>query len=294
MTRIIAALSDVAANYDAVFCDLWGCLHDGVTVFPEAVSALGAYRASGGRVMLLTNSPRPRDQVAAQLDGLGAPRDCWDDIATSGDSAQAAMVAGVVGTRVWHLGPDRDLPFFTDLAPELNGDAIARVPFEQAEGIVCTGLFDDDTETPDDYRGKLLAAKARGLKLLCANPDVVVDRGDKRIFCAGALAQLYSEMGGQSLYFGKPHPPIYDLARRRLAQGGAVSDDRILAIGDGPATDVAGALADNLDTLFVTGGLAAAQTGTGPGSDAQPDAARLSAFLDEQKLGATYAIGRLR
>ena len=217
MTRIVDALSDISDAYDTLFCDIWGCLHDGERAFPAAVAALREFRDRGGRVFLLTNAPRPRGQVAAQLALLGAPDDCYDDIVTSGDSAQAALVRGVVGQKVHHIGPDKDLTFFTDLAPDLPPSAIERVPLDQAEGVVCTGLVDDENEHPDAYRPQLLLAKTRGLKLLCANPDIVVDKGHTRLWCAGAIAQLYTEMGGQSLYFGKTHPPIYGLARRRLA-----------------------------------------------------------------------------
>ncbi len=291
MTRTISALAEIGAQYDAVLCDLWGCLHNGVVAFPEAVKALQDYRSQGGKVLLLTNSPRPKSQVILQLDQLGVPRDAWDEIATSGDAAQAAMTAGQFGTKVHHIGPERDLPFFTDMEPDIRADKeIERVALEAAEGIVCTGLDNDDVETPDDYRARLLRAKQDDLPLLCANPDVVVDRGDKRIWCAGAIAELYTEMGGRSYYFGKPHPPIYDLARRRLAGIGRISDDRVLVIGDGPATDVKGGILENFDTLFVTGGLAAEQTGT----DEQPDPAKLEAYLAETALNPEYAIGRLR
>lgn len=252
--------------------------------------ALQEFRRTGGKVVLVTNSPRPRDSVAIQLDQLGAPRDCWDDIATSGDAAQSAMMAGVVGRKVWHLGPERDLNFFTDLPEDLPGEPVERVALDEAEGIVCTGLFDDDADTPEDYRAELLLAKAKGLRLLCANPDIVVDRGEKRIYCAGAVAQLYTEMGGESLYFGKPHPPIYDLARRRLAALDRIPDDRILAIGDGPGTDMAGAIGEDLDVLFVTGGLAAEITATYE----HPDQAKLAAYLSELRMTPLYSIGKLR
>ncbi len=290
MTRIVESLSELAATYDAVFCDLWGVLHDGVTVFPEAAEALRSYRRSGGKVILITNAPRPRGQVALQLDGLGAGRDLWDDIVTSGDSAQAALVGGVVGRRVHHIGPERDRAFFHELPPELPAGTIELVPLAEAEGIACTGLFDDDVETPEDYRGQLLLAREKGLKLLCANPDIVVDRGGKRIYCAGAIAEAYAALGGQSLYFGKPHPPIYDLARRRLALLDRIPDERILAIGDGPGTDLAGAMGEDLDCLFVTGGLLAEETGTVD----QPDPEKLSGWLSRAKMSPAYAIGRLR
>ncbi len=290
MTRIVESLSDLAADYDAVFCDLWGVLHDGVTVFPEAAAALQSFRRSGGKVILITNAPRPRGQVVLQLDSLGASRDLWDDIVTSGDSAQAALVGGVVGRKVHHIGPERDQAFFFELPPELPAGTVELVPLAEAEGIACTGLFDDEVETPDDYRGQLLLAREKGLKLLCANPDIVVDRGDKRIYCAGAIAKAYAEIGGQSLYFGKPHPPIYDLARRRLALLDRIPDERILAIGDGPTTDLAGAMGEDLDCLFVTGGLLAEETGTVD----QPDPRKLSLWMASAKMSPAYAIGRLR
>ena len=192
MTRIIDSLDEVSGPYDALFVDLWGCLHDGYRAFPEAVSALARYRAGGGRVVLLTNSPRPRPAVVRQLGKIGVPRAVWDEIASSGDAAQAAMLAGAVGRRVFHLGPAVDTAFFTDMAEDIaaSGPPVERVALTEAEGIVCTGLLDDETETPEDYRATLLYAKNAGMKLLCANPDIVVDRGTQRIYCAGALAAL--------------------------------------------------------------------------------------------------------
>ena len=215
MTEIIRSLDEIDPGYSVLFCDLWGCLHDGVRAFPAAVAALERFRARGGAVVLLTNSPRPAGDVARQLDMLGAPRSSWDLIVSSGDAAQAAMAAGQFGRRVYHIGPERDLVFFLDA--DGRPFDIERVPLEEAEGIVCTGLFDDRTETPADYRATILYGKTKGLKLLCANPDIVVDVGDRRIYCAGAIAAAYTEAGGRSYYFGKPHPPIYALARRELA-----------------------------------------------------------------------------
>ncbi|MGL4311737.1 MAG: TIGR01459 family HAD-type hydrolase [Paracoccaceae bacterium] len=294
MPRVIQSLSEISAGYDAVFCDLWGCLHNGVNVFPAAVAALQAFRQAGGRVVLLTNAPRPQAAVTAQLTRLGAPDDCYDIVVTSGDAAQAAMLSGLVGRRVYHIGAAKDEPFFTDIPAEYASEPpITRVPLAEAEGVVCTGLVNDATETPDDYRTLLLEAKTRGLKLLCANPDIVVDMGEKRIYCAGALAALYTEMGGESLYFGKPHPPIYDLARQKLAAvtGRDTGDDRILVIGDGVATDIQGGVSEGLDTLFITGGLAAGEFGT----DAEnPDPALIDPYLTRHQLSATYAMGKLR
>ena len=289
MTRIIQSLAEIALNYDVLFCDLWGCLHNGKAPFPLAVAALTEFRRGGGRVCLMTNAPRPAHVVAAQLDRLRVPREAWDAVVTSGDAAQDAMLAGAVGFRVWHLGPEKDDHFFTDLPPEwTDPPRIARVPLDEAEGIVCTGPFDDMTETPEDYRARLMLARQRDLPLLCANPDIVVDYGDKRIYCAGALAALYEELGGRTLYFGKPHPPIYDLARRRLALR---KDARILCIGDGINTDIEGAMGEGLDSVFISGGLAHDQFG--PDVD-HPDPARLEDWLRSRQKNPTYTLGRLR
>ena len=290
MSRIIESLSEVSAQYDALFVDLWGCVHNGVEALPEAVAALQTYRAGGGRVVLVTNSPRPREGVKKQLAHFGVPDDAWDTIATSGDSARSAMYRGVVGTEVWHIGPPTDLKFFEP--PKIVADPIQinRVELKDAQGMVCTGPFDSLAD-PDVMRPQFLLAKQMGLKLLCANPDIVVDRGEQREWCAGALAKLYTEMGGESLYFGKPHPPIYDLARRRLAElGFDVADARTLAIGDGILTDIAGAMGEDIDSLFISGGLAAEETKT----VRQPDADALEAYLNTEKSNPTYTIGHLR
>ena len=287
---IIASLADISDGYDAVFCDLWGCLHDGLVPFPDAVSALQDYRKRGGKVVLLTNAPRPRASVARQLDQIGVPTDCWDVIATSGDSARAAMFRGVVGDKVWFMGQDHDLTFFDPIHLVDDPIKITRAPLEDATGIACLGPFDAQAD-PAVNRPEFLYAKQKGLKLLCANPDIVVDRGDSREWCAGALAKLYAEMGGESLYFGKPHPPVYDLARRRLAElGSDVPDNRILAIGDGINTDIKGALGEDIDSLFVTGGLALVETMTLD----NPDQKALDDFVESQKITPTYAIGYLR
>ncbi|WP_284163418.1 TIGR01459 family HAD-type hydrolase [Frigidibacter sp. SD6-1] len=291
MTRIIHSLAEVSEGYDALFCDLWGCVHDGIRPFPAAVDALRAFRARGGKVVLVTNSPRPRASVAGQLDRIGVPRDCWDTIASSGDSARAAMFQGVVGQKVYFIGDgETDAGFFSPLKILDNPVEITKVPLNEAEGIVCTGPF-DPMAAPSVYRADFLYARTKRMKLLCANPDIVVDRGEVREWCAGALAQLYTEMGGESLYFGKPHPPIYDLARRRLAALCDVEDPRILAVGDGIATDIQGAMGEGIDALFITGGLAATEFG----ADVEnPDSGLLGSWLDAAQMSPRYAIGRLR
>ncbi|WP_298568018.1 TIGR01459 family HAD-type hydrolase [uncultured Aliiroseovarius sp.] len=290
MTRIIERLSEVSTNYDAYFVDLWGCVHDGVHPYTDAVDALRQVRANGGFVVLVTNAPRHRTSVEGQLDQIGVPRDCWDTIATSGDSARAAMFTGAVGNKVWFMGEDHDRSFFDPLALIDNPVDIEEVALDKADGIVCCGPFDPHTH-PDTLRPQLLLAKQKGLKLLCANPDIVVDRGETREWCAGAIAQLYTEMGGESLYFGKPHPPIYDLARRRMtAEGRAVDDSRILAIGDGILTDIKGAQGEDIDSLFITGGLARDETQT----HRQPDTDALGRFVAAEMVTPTFAIGYLR
>ena len=290
MTQIVNALSDISAQYDALFVDLWGCVHNGVRAFDAANKALIEYRAGGGIVVLVTNSPRPRAQVEQQLADFGVARDAWDSIASSGDSARSALFLGAVGQKIYFIGTDAELPFFEPLKLIDEPIQISHVPIEEAEGIVCTGLPTADG-TPDDVRAPLLYAKQKGLKLLCANPDIIVDRGDKREWCAGAVAQAYTEMGGTSLYFGKPHAPIYDLARRRLsAIRPNIPDDRILAIGDGITTDIQGAIGEGIDSLFITGGLAAKETAT----VTQPDPEKLSQYVVEKQLDPTFSIGFLR
>ena len=290
MTRLIHALSEISDAYDALFVDLWGCVHDGVRALPDACAALVAYRATGGTVVLVTNSPRPRGDVERQLRHFGVPDAAWDTIATSGDSARAAMFRGVVGRRVWFVGQPQEGLFFEPIKVVDNPVEITRVALDEAEGIVCTGPFDPLAD-PAVMRPQFLAARTRGLKLLCANPDIVVDRGAVREWCAGALARLYTEMGGESLYFGKPHPPIYDLARRRLAAlERDVPEARILCVGDGIHTDVQGAVGEDLDVLFVAGGLAAEETLDG----AHPHSDRLDAWLATKGYDPTYSIGFLR
>jgi len=285
MTKIITHFAEISDQYEAALVDLWGCLHNGIKPFAEAVKALETFRDKGGLVFLLTNSPRPSSSVFQQLDQIGVARDLYQGCASSGDAARAALTSGAHGQKVFALGPERDLTFY-------EGIDVERVPLDQATGIVCTGLFDDNTETPDDYRAIFLQAKNRSLKMLCANPDVMVDRGDRRIYCAGALAQAYAEMGGEVHYFGKPHPPIYDLAYQRLIDitGREIPPKKIIGIGDGIHTDIQGAIGEDMDSLFITGGLAAEATAT----NGQPDADALNQFLAKARLTPTYSMGHLR
>lgn len=293
MTEIIRSLSEISDRYEVLYCDLWGCLHNGLALYPEAVAALQGFRKRGGAVALLTNAPRTHHAVERRLAAMGLPRDAWDVIVSSGDATQEAMLMGAAGRKLWHLGPEKDEDLFT-LIPDWLKDQppIERVPLDQAEGIICTGPFDDYNDTPDDYRARFLAAKTAGLPMLCANPDLVVDVGETRIFCAGALAALYADMGGAVQLFGKPHPPVYDLARRRLVEAGVRFEaEEILAIGDGILTDIAGAQGEGIDALFISGGLESARFGADP---EHPAAAPLTAWLNQEARAPRYTIGRLR
>ncbi|MFO7854315.1 MAG: TIGR01459 family HAD-type hydrolase [Paracoccaceae bacterium] len=286
--RLLESLAEIAGDYDALFCDLWGCLHDGVRAYPAAVEALRAFRGAGGVVVLMTNAPRPRGSVIRQLDRLGVPEDCWDRVVSSGDAALASVRRGNWGRKVIHIGdPERDESFFDDAGVERVSDPA------DADSVIVTGLRDDRSETPEDYRDELRTLQLRRLPMLSANPDVHVDVGPRRVFCAGALAAAYEAIGGETRAYGKPHPPIYDMGRREAeaALGRPLDDDRILCVGDGVLTDVKGAVAEGLDCVFVTGGLAAERLGADPEA---PEPGRLAAYLAEHLLSPRYAIGRLR
>ena len=292
MTRIIGSLAEVSAGYHAFFCDVWGVIHNGVAPDLTSCSALRRQADAGKPVILLTNSPRPANDVERQIKAIGVPEDCWSSIVTSGDAARDSLFSGEVGTKIFHIGPDAAKGFLQseNCSPQ-SATQIQCVGLEEAEGIVCTGLFDDTVETPDDYRGILSDAARRGLKLLCANPDFVVDRGACRIYCAGALAALYEELGGTSLMFGKPRSCIYQLAKRQVRSLlGQLGEARILCIGDGLQTDVRGAESQSLDCLFVTGGLAAEETGT----VMQPNPEMLKTVLAAAGLRPPFSIGHLR
>jgi HAD superfamily hydrolase (TIGR01459 family) len=255
--ELLAHLEALAGRYDLLLCDVWGVIHNGEVAFPEACDALARFRAGGGTVCLITNSPRPSDDVAVQLDALHVPGACYDAIVSSGDVTRS-VIAERPGQRAFHLGPERDLPIFAGLD-------VTRVDAETADYVVCSGLFDDTHETPDDYTALLQKLRMRNLFMLCANPDVMVERGETLIYCAGALADVYAAMGGDVLFAGKPHRPIYErsLARARTIRGGAIAPERILAIGDSIRTDLTGAHAFGVDFLFVASAIHAADFGPG-------------------------------
>jgi HAD superfamily hydrolase (TIGR01459 family) len=251
-TERFATLAD---DYDVVLSDVWGVIHNGIASFPEACEALARFRAKGGRVVLITNAPRPGAVVVKLLDRLAVPHEAYDAIVSSGDVTRAVMAARP-GKAVCHIGPERDLPIF-------DGLGLRFVPYEAADYVVCTGLANDEVETPENYRELLTKIRARGLFMLCGNPDLVVERGEKLVYCAGALADLYGALGGEVFYAGKPHRPIYHLALERIAglRSAATPLARVLAIGDSVRTDLKGASNFGIDCLFVTAGIHAEELG---------------------------------
>ena len=246
---LVSSVAPLAAATDAWIVDIWGVMHNGVTPFLDAARACATFRHIGGTVVLLSNAPRPAASVAEQLDRIGVPKNAYDVILTSGDAARA-MISALAGQTVYHLGPERDRPLFA-------GSGVTCGALQDAEAIVCTGLFNDDTETPDDYQTMLQSAHARALPMICANPDLKVERGGKIIWCAGGVAALYETLGGQVSYAGKPYAPIYQMVFDELVRlrGVKVACERVLAIGDGVKTDIAGAGAAGVRSLFIASGI---------------------------------------
>jgi HAD superfamily hydrolase (TIGR01459 family) len=248
--QMITSLDEIAADYDAVFCDVWGVVHNGREAFRPALRALQRFREAGKTVILLTNVPKPRDPIPGQLDRLGVPREAWNAIVTSGDAIRAELSIRAPGP-MYKIGPAHDSSLWAGLGLDFTDD-IGRAGFF---GI--SGLNHDDFETPVDYAALLQQAKARDLDLICANPDIVVRVGDKLVWCAGAIARDYEKLGGRSILAGKPFAPIYDLAFHELESvaGRVIDKSRILAIGDGIGTDLLGAMGAGLDCLFVASGM---------------------------------------
>ena len=280
MTQIINDFREISNNFRAIFCDLWGCLHNGKKSFPESLAALSSFRKAGGVVILLTNAPRPKTSVSQYINQLGISEDFYDDLITSGDAARFSFFSGKFGTQVFHIGPSRDLCFFDEMQEnKINSVAVNLVEISEASCIVCTGLFNDRIEHPSDYKTILKEGVKRSLSLLCANPDIQVDYGKERLWCAGALAALYTEAGGSSIYFGKPHKPIYDLALTRIKQiNPDIETHDVLCIGDGINTDILGGLESNMKTLFVCGGLSRDEISINRITDL-PDEKKLKSFI---------------
>ncbi|MDF1606785.1 TIGR01459 family HAD-type hydrolase [Hoeflea sp. YIM 152468] len=276
MSRKITDLDQLTDHADVLLCDVWGVIHNGVNPYLLSVEALKAARARGQTVILITNSPRPADGVIRQFDTIGVERECWDDIVTSGDVTRRLVQEAP--KQIYFLGPERDKPLIEGLDVDL-------VQPDAAAAVVCSGLFDDETETAEDYRTLLAGFQARGLPLICANPDREVERGDRLVPCAGALADLYSELGGATRIAGKPHAPIYREAMSRArAIRGEVSLDRTLAIGDGVHTDIRGALDNGVEALFIARGVHAREYMDGRVTNEH----RLESFLTSAGVAPAY------
>jgi HAD superfamily hydrolase (TIGR01459 family) len=254
---LIPHFAEIAPAYDVLLCDVWGVVHNGVTAFPPACDTLMRARAAGAVVVFITNSPRPSDQVARQLERLQVPRETYDAMVSSGDVTRG-VIAERRGQTLCHIGPDRDNSIFTGLDVQF-------APLQSADYVVCSGLDDDDVDTPEDYRVRLETMLRRKLFMVCGNPDVVVERGDKLVYCAGAIADLYAAMGGEVLYAGKPYRPIYDMALAKAETTAGKKKPalkRVLAIGDSIRTDLKGARTLGVDFLFVTSGIHAEELGS--------------------------------
>ena len=281
MGKRIESFREIGGLYDVALCDVWGVLHNGVSTYNEASIALEAARGEGMTVVLITNSPRVAPRVVEQLRVIGVPDSAYDRIVTSGDVTRSLIAEGP--KKVFLLGPERDIGI-------LEGLDVQRVEADEAESIICTGFFDDETETPDDYTDMLTAWAARKVPLICANPDLVVERGHRMIPCAGAMAAYYERLGGQTRIAGKPHRPIYEAA---LAAAREVRSEfplsRVVAIGDGMPTDVRGALDYGLDLLYISHGIHAREYVV----DGHTDEAALGAFLAREQASPKWWMPRL-
>jgi len=283
VTKSIVSIDDIADRYDAVLCDVWGVVHNGRQAYPAACAALQRLRNAGKHVILITNVPKPRGPIPSQLDRAGVPRDAWDAIVTSGDAIREELATRAPGP-MFKIGPD-------DYDRTLwEGLGLAQAPLSDAAFFAISGLNRDD-ETPEDYADVLTQARARDLDFICANPDIVVQHGNRMIWCAGAIARDYEAIGGKVIMAGKPFPPIYDLARKELKQiaGRDVEASRILCIGDGVVTDIAGANAQGLDSLFIAAGI----HGEALWTNGALDPAKVDAALAAENVRATYAMAAL-
>ncbi len=249
----LAGLSEISPRYDAVLSDVWGVVHNGVAAHPSAVEALQTYRRNGGRVVLITNAPRPSSAIVPLLDRLGVERDAYDAIVSSGDATRA-MLAEYRGKVIHHVGP----PTEDDALYE--GFDLTRGSAEEAEVVVVTDL-DTDSDTPDMYNDRVALWLERNLPMIVANPDRVVEHGERLIYCGGALGDLYEARGGMVRMAGKPYRPIYQEALRlaEAAAGRPLRRENILAIGDSVRTDAIGAAGFGIDLLFITGSIHAGE-----------------------------------
>jgi HAD superfamily hydrolase (TIGR01459 family) len=288
--RFLDRLSEIAAQYDLIFCDVWGVVHNGEVYYRNATDALARFRARGGTVILLTNAPRPRRRVISFLDGLGVPHDAYDGLVTAGD-VTVSLILARGDLPLAHIGPANDISLFAE-AEALAGRPLHVLPFEDAAYVVCIGLDDAEHETPADYESRLAAMRARDVEFICANPDIVVEMGDKLVYCAGALAQSYAAMGGRVVQAGKPYRQIYErgLALAADLRGAETVRSRVLGIGDSAQTDIRGAQEQGFATLFVTSGIHRAELHP---QGAALDAAAFRQFVEGTGIAPTAAIAEL-
>lgn len=277
---LIAGLSELAARYDVLLCDVWGVIHNGRESFPAACAALTRFRAEVGPVILISNAPRPHPPIVEQLDSLSVPRAAWTQLVTSGDATRVLLAERAPGP-VWKIGPERDAVLYAGLDLAEGGP-------EDAAFISVTGPYDDENDEPGDYRERFITCVERGLPLICANPDIVVQRGEKLIYCGGALAQLYESLGGGAVMAGKPYAPIYAMAMEAAEThlGRPVDPARVLCVGDGLPTDIRGANARGLDVLFVANGIHGGET-VGPQG---LNLAVIADLLRQEGLQATWTV----
>ncbi len=281
--QLAAGLSQIADRYDVLLCDVWGVIHNGRESFPAACAALARFKAQRGPVILISNAPRPCGPVIEQLDGLGVPRGSWSRVVTSGDATRLLLAQRLPGP-AWKIGPDRDDALYEGLDLRFSD-------MDAAAFITVTGPYDDENDEPGDYRERFMACIERDLEMICANPDIVVQRGEQLVYCGGALAQLYASLGGRVTMAGKPYPAIYELALAEAAGrlAGPLDPARMLCIGDGLPTDVRGANARGLDVLFIASGIHGAET-------LGPEGLNLAAVEDllrQDGLSATWAMADL-
>jgi HAD superfamily hydrolase (TIGR01459 family) len=284
MPALLDGLCDISDRYDALLCDVWGVIHNGREAFPAACAALAKFARGRGPVVLISNAPRPSAHVHAQLDLLGVPREAWSAFVSSGDATRVLLAERAPGP-AWKIGPERDWPLY-------EGLGIAFTDPEHAAFIACAGPEDDENETPEDYRERLAICARRGLVMICANPDKVVQRGDRLVYCGGALADLYAAMDGPVLMAGKPYKPIYDLALAEAERllGRPVARERVLCVGDGLPTDVKGANDQGLDCLFIAAGIHGAEAIR----DGRLDPGLTAGLLARGGLQAAYAMAELK
>ena len=249
----ISNFSEIEEKYDSIICDIWGVIHNGQELFKSSIECLLRYKDIGYLIILVTNAPRPSAEIKNILQKMGLNEKCYDKIITSGDLTQKILNKGDLGSSCYHIGPDRDLKVF-------DGVNVKRVEFDSADFIFVTGLNNDETENDESYLPLLMSAKKRNLKLLCANPDIWVQRGNDLIPCAGAISQKYKSIGGETINIGKPFAPIFDEAMKQIMVISGRDLNSTIVIGDGIDTDIKGANNYNLDSLLTLGGLFSGQS----------------------------------